>query len=218
MGVQAYLLEVDLAQATEAANARLEAMRRDFVANVSHELRTPLTIIRGYLHRLVNQAPDRSELQIQLSLVAEEVERLISISNKLLVLSQADAGRVSLEIQPIKLNDMVGEMVDDLQAQHQELTFSMDMPSGITFQGDNELIWQLTSNLFGNAVKYNRTGGVIRVTAGSRKDGVFITIANTGVAIHANKSLGRPAHAAANCRSVNTNRLAPMTCFWIGRN
>ena len=156
-----------------------DRIKDEFVAKANHELRTPLTIIRGYLHRLVNQAPDRSELQIQLSLVAEEVERLISISNKLLVLSQADAGRVSLEIQPIKLNDMVGEMVDDLKAQHQDLTFSMDMPSGITFQGDNELIWQLTSNLFGNAVKYNRPQGQVQFKARISDNKLVFSLSNT---------------------------------------
>jgi signal transduction histidine kinase len=155
------------------------ALAARFSSDAAHELRTPLTIIRGYLHRLVNQAPDRSELQIQLSLVAEEVERLISISNKLLVLSQADAGRVSLEIQPIQLNDMVGEMVDDLKAQHQDLTFSMDMPSGITFEGDNKLIWQLTSNLFGNAVKYNRPQGQVQFKARISENKLVFSLSNT---------------------------------------
>ena len=155
------------------------ALAARFSSDAAHELRTPLTIIRGYLHRLVNQAPDRSELQIQLSLVAEEVERLISISNKLLVLSQADAGRVSLEIQPIQLNDMVGEMVDDLKAQHQDLTFSMDIPSGITFEGDNELIWQLTSNLFGNAVKYNRPQGQVQFKALISENKLVFSLSNT---------------------------------------
>jgi signal transduction histidine kinase len=150
-----------------------------FSSDAAHELSTPLTIIRGYLHRLVNQSPDGSQLQIQLSLVAEEVERLISISNKLLMLSQADAGGVSLELQPIKLNDMVGEMVDDLKAQHQELTFSVDMPGGITFVADQELIWQLTSNLFGNAVKYNRPQGQINFKARLSDKSLVFSLSNT---------------------------------------
>ena len=150
-----------------------------FSSDAAHELSTPLTIIRGYLHRLVNQSPDGSQLQIQLSLVAEEVERLISISNKLLVLSQADAGGVSLDMQPTKLYDMVCEMVDDLKAQHRELTFSMDMPSGITFVADQELIWQLTSNLFGNAVKYNRPQGQVKFKARLSDKSLVFSVSNT---------------------------------------
>ena len=155
------------------------ALAARFSSDAAHELRTPLTIIRGYLHRLVNQAPDGSQLQIQLSLVAEEVERLISISNKLLVLSQADAGRVSLDMQSIKLNDMVGEMVDDLRAQHRELTFSIDMPSGVTFVADQELIWQITSNLFGNAVKYNRPQGQVKFKARLSDKSLVFSLSNT---------------------------------------
>ena len=150
-----------------------------FSSDAAHELSTPLTIIRGYLHRLVNQSPDGSQLQIQLSLVAEEVERLISISNKLLMLSQADAGGVSLDMQPMKLNDMVGEMVDDLKAQHRELIFSVDMPSGITFVADQELIWQLTSNLFGNAVKYNRPQGQVKFKARLSDKSLVFSVSNT---------------------------------------
>ena len=95
------------------------------------------------------------------------------------MLSQADAGRVSLEIQPIQLNDMVGEMVDDLKAQHRDLTFSMDMPSGITFVADQELIWQLTSNLFGNAVKYNQPQGQVNFKARLSDKSLVFSLSNT---------------------------------------
>jgi signal transduction histidine kinase len=150
-----------------------------FSSDAAHELRTPLTIIRGYLHRLVNESPDGSHTQIQLSLVAEEVERLISISNKLLVLSQADAGRMTLEKQPIKLNDLIGEMIDDLKWAHSYLRFSVDLAPGISFTGDSELIQQLMSNLFGNAVKYNHPGGQVNVKATTVQHKVIFSISNT---------------------------------------
>jgi two-component system heavy metal sensor histidine kinase CusS len=150
-----------------------------FSSDAAHELRTPLTIIRGYLHRLVNESPDGSHAQIQLSLVAEEVERLISISNKLLVLSQADAGRMTLEKQPIQFNDLVGEMVDDLKWAHSYLRFSVDLAPGISFAGDPELIQQLMSNLFGNAVKYNHPGGQVNVKAATVQHKLVFSISNT---------------------------------------
>jgi two-component system heavy metal sensor histidine kinase CusS len=150
-----------------------------FSSDAAHELRTPLTIIRGYLHRLVNESPDGSHAQIQLSLVAEEVERLISISNKLLVLSQADAGRMILEKQPIKLNDLIGEMIDDLKWAHSYLRFSVDLAPGISFAGDPELIQQLMSNLFGNAVKYNHPGGQVTVKAATVQHKLIFSISNT---------------------------------------
>ena len=150
-----------------------------FSSDAAHELRTPLTIIRGYLHRLVNESPDGSHAQIQLSLVAEEVERLISISNKLLVLSQADAGRMTLEKQPIKLNDLIGEMIDDLKSAHKSLHFSLEMAPGIRFAGDPELIQQLMSNLFGNAVKYNHPDGRVSFKATTLQHKLIFSISNT---------------------------------------
>jgi len=150
-----------------------------FSSDAAHELRTPLTIIRGYLHRLVNESPDGSHAQIQLSLVAEEVERLISISNKLLVLSQADAGRMTLEKQPIKFNDLIGEMVEDLKSAHRSLRFSVDLAPGISFAGDPELIQQLMSNLFGNAVKYNHPEGQVSFKAATLHKKVVFSISNT---------------------------------------
>jgi len=166
-------------------NALLDRLRASyaqaarFSSDAAHELRTPLTIIRGYLHRLVNETPDGSHAQIQLSLVAEEVERLISISNKLLVLSQADAGRMSLEKQPIKFNDLVGEMVDDLKSAHTYLRFSVDLAPGISFAGDPELIQQLMINLFGNAVKYNHPAGQVNVKAATLQHKLVFSISNT---------------------------------------
>jgi len=150
-----------------------------FSSDAAHELRTPLTIIRGYLHRLVNESPDGSHAQIQLSLVAEEVERLISISNKLLILSQADAGRMTLEKQPIQFNDLVGEMVEDLKSAHRSLRFSVDLAPGISFAGDPELIQQLMSNLFGNAVKYNHPQGQVSFKAAKLPQMVVFSISNT---------------------------------------
>jgi two-component system heavy metal sensor histidine kinase CusS len=150
-----------------------------FSSDAAHELRTPLTIIRGYLHRLVNESPDGSHLQIQLSLVAEEVERLISISNKLLVLSQADAGRMSLDMQRIDLHEMVGELMDVLKAVYRQLTFSMDVPPGLGFQGDPELIQQLISNLFDHAAKYNCPQGQVNFKAAMAHNSVVFSLSNT---------------------------------------
>jgi signal transduction histidine kinase len=127
-----------------------------FSSDAAHELRTPLTIIRGHLHRLVNESSDGSKLQLELSLVAEEVERLITISNKLLMLSLADAGGIKLDKQAIKLLDLVEEMVEDLK-----------------------LFFQLLTNLMGNAVKYNHPQGQVKCSAELRNGQVWITVANT---------------------------------------
>ncbi len=150
-----------------------------FSSDAAHELRTPLTIIRGHLHKMVNQATDGSAMQIELSLVAEEVERLISISNKLLTLSQADAGRISLAKEEIHFNDLVGQMMEDLKAFHPELSFSKHIQPNLRLQGDPDLLMQLMMNLFGNAIKYNDPAGQIEVKAYATADQLVFAISNT---------------------------------------
>lgn len=132
-----------------------------FSSDAAHELRTPLTVIRGNLHRLINQAQDRSNIQIQLTLVADEVERLISISNKLLFLSQADAGQIGLDKQEINFNNMMGQMLDDANSFHSDLKISSDIKEKISIRADPDLIFQLMNNLLGNAIKYNQPGGSV---------------------------------------------------------
>jgi signal transduction histidine kinase len=78
-----------------------------FSSDAAHELRTPLTVIRGNLKRLLNRAQDNSVEQIQLSMLSDEVERLISITNKLVLLSQADGDNFKLDLQEIKLFDLI---------------------------------------------------------------------------------------------------------------
>lgn len=150
-----------------------------FSSDAAHELRTPLTVIRGNLHRLINQAQDGSNTQMQLTLVADEVERLISISNKLLFLSQADAGQIGLEKQEINFNDMMGQMLDDAKSFHADLKFSSDIKGKILIQADHDLIFQLMNNLLGNAIKYNKPGGNVAFHAKVNNQILHFSITNS---------------------------------------
>ena len=87
-----------------------------FSSDAAHELRTPLTVIHGNLKNLINKAIDNSPEQMQLSLLLDEVERLISITNKLVLLSQADGHNFKLDLQAIKLTDLMGVIGEDIQS------------------------------------------------------------------------------------------------------
>jgi len=133
-----------------------------FSSDAAHELRTPLTIVRGQLAQAINQADDHSDLQIRLTLISDEIERLISISDKLLQLSLADAGRMPLVAEPINLSDWVAELVVDAASYAPHLPTTWEGDKGVIWHADRNLAWQLLTNLFSNAVKYNQAGGWIR--------------------------------------------------------
>ena len=150
-----------------------------FSSDAAHELRTPLTIIRGHLHRLINQAPDGSTTQVELSVLSDEVERLISISNKLLFLSQADAGQIGLDKEDVNLNDLVGQMMDDIKSDRPDLVVTKEIEGVIQIKADRDLIFQLMTNLFNNALKYNVNQGAIGFRARVIHHQVHFAVTNT---------------------------------------
>lgn len=150
-----------------------------FSSDAAHELRTPLTIIRGHLHRLINQVPDGSNTQVELSLLSDEVERLISISNKLLFLSQADAGQIGLEKEHVNLTDLVGQMMDDIKSDRPDLRVTKEIEGEIQIKADRDLIFQLMNNLLGNAIKYNYNQGSIDFQARVIRHQVHFAVTNT---------------------------------------
>jgi signal transduction histidine kinase len=150
-----------------------------FSSDASHELKTPLTIIRGHLQRLINRSKDGSDDQIQLSLVMDEVERLISITNKLLMLSQADAGRLAIHKETIRLNDLVDHLIEDYANYRPDIEITKNLQRNMELVGDKDLITQLILNLFSNAFKYNFSGGKVLFNASCNSTHLTFNISNT---------------------------------------
>src|SRR5207244_9950829 len=87
---------------------RLEQVRTEFVANVSHELRTPLTAIQGYLETLLGGALEEPEhARTFLDIVFRHTERLGRLLNDLTDLSNIELGRVTLDVGPVALDEVV---------------------------------------------------------------------------------------------------------------
>ena len=150
-----------------------------FSSDAAHELRTPLTVIRGNLKRLLNRAADNSVDQIQLSMLSDEVERLISITNKLVTLSQADGDNFNIDRQPIKLFDLVAVMGEDVQSLVPHLQFEYSINPEIKILADPNLFQQLLNNLISNAIKYTPPQGLIKFNAKVFGDIVEFSMANT---------------------------------------
>ena len=150
-----------------------------FSSDASHELKTPLTIVRGHLQRLINKSKDGSDDQIQLSLVMDEVERLISITIKLLMLSQADAGRLATLKETIHFNHLVDHLVEDYSNYRPDIEIIKTLQKNIELIADKDLITQLMLNLFSNAFKYNFSGGKVIFDASCNATHLTFTISNT---------------------------------------
>lgn len=166
---------------------RLERVRRDFVANVSHEFKTPLTAIRGFAETLLNGAlEDAANRRRFVEIIYEHARRLARLTDDLLKLSRIEAGRLELEIRPIRVEALVNGCVETalVNAEPRGLRIQVDLPEGLpAIRGDGAQLGEVLQNLLDNAVQYTPSGGTIEVKARSNGHNVTFTVADTGIGI-----------------------------------
>lgn len=155
-------LRDDLKRATES--------RAEFVADVSHELRTPLAVIIGYIEMML-EAPQRPLLPVEeetLRIVLSNSQRLLTLMNDLLDMSQLEAGKFAIEprlITPTTVLRQVGQAAQVL-ADRQGLRFSIQIEDDLPLiNADGNRLFQVLNNLISNAIKFTPPGGEIQVRA-----------------------------------------------------
>lgn len=167
---------------------RLEGSFRQatrFTADASHELKTPLTIIRGELESALRErglTPSQEKLLINL---LEETERLTHITHGLLLLSQADAGRLRITPVPVDLSTLLQDLLEDAEilAAPAEILVQADVPPHAELKGDPNFLRQLLLNLLDNAIKYNEHGGSVRIVLERAGAQWQVRVGNTGAGV-----------------------------------
>lgn len=146
---------------------QLERTREEFVANVSHELRTPLSLIRGYVETLLDGAKDNPEVATKfLETIHRNSGRLQFLIEDLLTISELESGRLQMNLQRVQLRPLIEKVLEDFkpQAIAKAVTLTNELPD-LTAQADANRLHQLLGNLIGNAIKYGRSEGSVRVQA-----------------------------------------------------
>jgi len=167
---------------------RYERLRREFVANVSHELKSPLTAIRSLTETLLTGAlEDAANRHRFVTLVDEEAARLGRLIEDLLQLSQIESQPVTPRVQAVPLRPLVQEVFATLQPElaKRRVRVSMTLKEQWVVQADSDRLRQVLMNLLDNAIKYNREGGSITVTAEPEGQLLRIGVADTGIGIPA---------------------------------
>jgi signal transduction histidine kinase len=176
--------DIEFRELIGAYNTMLERLQASFQhasrfsADAAHELRTPLTILRGRLEEAVNKSNNRA-VQAELTDLQDEVSRLSGIVRKLLLLSQADAGRLALTITEIDLSAMLGEMLSDTEMLLGGQKLSSAIEPHLMTQGDTMLLRQLFNNLISNAVRYCQVDGAISIAGRALPGGTEGVFSNT---------------------------------------
>jgi two-component system phosphate regulon sensor histidine kinase PhoR len=166
---------------------RLEAVRRDLVANVSHELRTPLTAIRGYAETLKEGGLSDPERATEfVAIIYRHAERLSRLLDDLLELSRLEAGARPMRKDVIGLGPIVSRALDLVRpkASSRQVTLSVEMTEEPEILGDSEALEQILVNLLDNAVKYTPKGGsVVLRTQRSKPDRWRLAVEDSGIGI-----------------------------------
>lgn len=133
-----------------------EAMKR-FTADASHELRSPLATMRGAIDVALSRPREASDYRDVLASVGEDVDRLRSIAEDLLMLARADAGGIKLERSPVRLDVIASEVTESFRpaADEKSVSVSAACPIPVVVSGDERWLRQLIVNLLDNAVKFS---------------------------------------------------------------
>jgi heavy metal sensor kinase len=187
--VAAHEADREFAQLIGVFNAMLERLERGFrqasrfSADAAHELKTPLAILQGEIERRINQSEAGSEMQVALTGILDEVRRLSMITRKLLMLAQADAGRLPLERRSLDLTAMLAQLVEDARMLAPDLNVTSVIPERLRVHADQSLIEQVLHNLIGNAIKYNAEPGWIHIAASRSVQQVLVSVSNASQGI-----------------------------------
>jgi len=155
-----------------------------YSADASHQLKSPVTVLRVGLETLLTREGFKPEVYEELSVLLHQTHRLTGVIDDLLLLSRMDAGHLQIASTPVNLSQLVDEWLDDLIAlpDSPDVKIEKEFTAGLFVAGEKRYTSLIVQNLLENARKYNRPGGLIRVS-GSRVCGtrnVVLNIGNTG--------------------------------------
>jgi len=165
---------------------RLEAVRRDFVANVSHELKTPLTSISGYAETILAERPDaRTERQF-LETILANAHRMQRLVDDLLDLARIESGRWQPALAALDLAGVIAEVEGEFASRGAErrVTFAVEIGAGAaTLVADPEGVRLVLRNLVDNALRYTPPDGRITLRSRAEAEGVALQVEDTGSGI-----------------------------------
>lgn len=205
--------------------ARLENLftsQRRFLADVSHELRTPLTVIKGNvaLLRRMGAADEESLVSIE-----DEVDRLTRLVGDLLLLAQAESGKMPLDLHPVELDTILLEVFQQMRVLAGErLHLHITEIDQVQVVGDRDRLKQVLLNLVGNSIKYTPSGGTVNLSLSKTDEQARLIVQDTGPGIpaedlpHIFERFYRAEKARTRSREGSGFGLGLSIAYWIVRN
>jgi two-component system sensor histidine kinase SenX3 len=171
--------------ADESETVRLEATRRDFVANVSHELKTPVGAMALLAEAVLDAADDEEQVRRFGSKILREATRLGTLVTELIALSRLTGAEKLPELNTVEIDAVVREALGraTLTLESSGVEIATDGPSGLLVDGDRTLLVTALSNLLENAVAYSSPGSPVSISRRFFDGHVEIAVTDRGIGI-----------------------------------
>lgn len=159
-------------------------LRQEFTANVSHELKTPLTAISGYAELIGNGMTGKEDTIRFSNEIHSNANRLLSLINDIIKLSELDEADHQMEMEKMDLYERAENCVQMMQvtAEKQGIRLTLQGESAMVM-ANKGLMDEVFYNLCSNAIRYNKPGGSVTVTVGTKDERPFLSVADTGIGI-----------------------------------
>ena len=169
----------------QSEQARMEASRRDFVANVSHELKTPVAAMGVLAEALLESADDPGTVHRFGQKLLTESQRLAGMVGELIELSRLQGAERLPDLVSVDVDSVVHEAISrhKVAADNADITITTDAPSGLQVLGDEGLLVAAVANLISNAIAYSPNGSTVSISRGLRDDMVEIAVTDRGIGI-----------------------------------
>lgn len=163
-----------------------DVLRREFTANVSHELKTPLTSISGFAE-LMKEGDVPAEHVVDFSgSIYDEAQRLITLVNDIIKLSELDGQSISFETETVDLYELSKEVISRLEYEADKKKIAFHLIGGrAEITGVRKILDEMLYNLCDNAIKYNKEGGLVDVVVNQTQEGVNVMVRDSGIGIPA---------------------------------
>jgi signal transduction histidine kinase len=205
--------------------SRLENLfnaQRRFIADVGHELRTPLTVIKGNVDLMTRMGCMDDESMIG---IENEVDRLTRLVGDLLLLAQAESGKLPLDSKTVELDTLLLEALHQMQVlAGDRLNLRLGEIDQVLVCGDPDRLKQVIVNLVGNAIKYTPEGGDVRVGLSKTDTEAKLVVSDTGSGIpsedlpHVFERFYRGEKSRTRSKDGKGFGLGLSIAFWIVRN
>ncbi|MDG4663491.1 ATP-binding protein [Mycobacterium sp. 236(2023)] len=169
----------------QSEHARMEATRRDFVANVSHELKTPVGAVGVLAEAVLASADDPETVKHFAEKMVTESNRLANMVGELIELSRLQGGERLPDLGEVDVDTVVSEALSrhKVAADNADIAITTDAPTGYRVMGDQTLLVTAIANLVSNAIAYSPNGSAVSISRRRRGENIEIAVTDRGIGI-----------------------------------